>query len=362
MSQTSRPTEGYIVRGGTAGFVGATILALWFLLVDGLAGRPFHTPAFLFRVLFGSEPLQMAGAQVALYSILHYGVFLAVGLAAAWIVSRLRVSVGLLGGVVLGFLLFDLLFYGSVWFTGVDVVGYLGWAEVLAGNVLAGIALFGTLRLMDRDRNVSWGELMAEHTVLREGITVGLVGAVAVAVWFLIIDVVAGRILFTPAALGSIVFTGATGPGDVDTGALVILGYTGLHMGAFFVTGIVAAGLAALAEDRQPYFIFGAILLFVTFETFFIGIIAIAAQWLFEVISWWSIAVSNLIAAAAMGYYLWNAHPDLAAALSEADLEDTRTEDVRSSRRAPDDEDGAPAESSVSPPGGGSIGGGPGRP
>ena len=361
MNRTVRPTDGYIVRGGTAGFVGATILALWFLLVDGLAGRPFHTPAFLFRVLFGAEQLQIAGAQVVLYSILHYGVFLAVGLAAAWVVSRLRVSVGMLGGAVLGFLLFDLLFYGSVWLTGVDVVGYLGWAEVLAGNVLAGIGLFGTLRLMDRDRNVSWSELMAEHTVLREGVAVGLIGAVAVAVWFLLIDAVAGRLLFTPAALGSIVFTGATGPGDVDTGALVILGYTGLHMGAFFVTGIVAAGLAALAEERQPYFIFGAILLFVTFETFFIGVMAIAAQWLFEVISWWSIAVANLIAAAAMGYYLWNAHPDLAAALSEADLEDTRARD-EGAWRAPEDRDGAAGESRVSRPGGGSIGGGPGTP
>ena len=348
------------MRGGVAGFVAATILALWFLLVDGLAGRPFHTPAFLFRVLFGAEQLQLAGAQVALYSILHYGAFLAVGLAAAWVVSRLRVSVGILGGAILGFLLFDLLFYGSVWFTGVDVVGYLGWAEVLAGNVLAGIGLFGTLRLMDGRRNASWSEVLAENKVLREGLTVGLVGAAAVAVWFLVIDVVAGRILFTPAALGSIVFRGATGPGDVEMSAIIILAYTGLHLLAFFVTGIVAAGLAALAEDRQPYFIFAAVLLFVTFETFFIGLVAIAAQWLLEVIPWWSIAVANLVAAAAMGYYLWRAHPKLAEALGEIDLEDTRA--LEAAGRPPAGERPPESPDAVSRPDEGSTGVEPDRP
>ena len=353
MDSTQRRSHGYVVRGGVAGVVAATVLAIWFLLIDGLAGRPFHTPSFLFRILFGGEQLQLAGAQVALYTLVHYGAFLVVGLGAAWLVTRLRVAVGILGGAILGFLLFDLLFYGGVWLTGVNVVGYLGWAEVLVGNVLAGIVLFGTLRLMDPTPNVSWSQVLAEHEVLREGLVVGLVGAAAVAVWFLLLDLVSGRILFTPAALGSIVFHGATGPGDVEVNALVILGYTGLHLAAFLFTGIVAAGITALVENRQPYFIFGAVLLFVTFETFFIGLVAIAAQWLLEVIPWWSIAVANLIAAAAMGYYLWTQHPRLAAVLSEIDLEDTRP-------RAPTES--GEAGSPVSRPAGGTSEGGPDTP
>lgn len=330
MSEPTRsPSRGAVANGGVAGLVGATVLALWFLLVDGLSGQPFHTPAFLFRVLFGGEDLQLVGAQVGLYSILHFGVFIAVGIVVAWITDRLPVPPGILAGAILGFLLFDIIFYGGVWLTGVDVVGYLGWSEVLVGNVLAGISLFGTLRLMDRDRNVPWTTLLAENQVLREGLVVGLAGAFAVAVWFLAIDLFGGRILFTPAALGSILLHGATGPGDVHTDALTILGYTGLHLTAFLFTGVVAAGIAAAAEDRQPYFLFGAILLFVTFETFFIGLVAIAAQWLLEVIPWWSIAVANIIAAAVMGHYLWTHHPKLAAALGEADLEDDRPRDFR---------------------------------
>lgn len=353
--------RGLLVRGAAAGFVAAATLAVWFLIVDGMAGRPFHTPGFLWRVLFGGEALELAGAQVALYTVLHFGAFLALGVGVAWLADRFRVPLGILGGAVLGFLLFDLLFYGGVWLTGVDVVGYLGWAEVLVGNVLACVGLTGTLRLMDADRNVSWREVLAEHEVLREGVVAGLIGAVAVAAWFLLIDVVAGRVFFTPAALGSVVFSGATGPEGVTVGPLMVLGYTGFHLVAFLATGLIAAGIAAAAEDRQPYLLFGAVLLFVTFETFFIGLVAIAANWLLDVIPWWSIAVANLIAAAAMGTYLWKRHPQLVAALGQPDLE---TPDLSARPRPQGPGAGSAGRSAepATPRAEGSSADGPGRP
>lgn len=310
-----------LVRGAIAGIAGGAVLAVWFLIVDGLSGRPFHTPAFLFRVLVGAETLELVGAQVALYTLLHFGVFLLIGMAAAWLLDRFHVVPGILLGAVLGFLLFDLLFYAGVSFTGVDVVGYLGWAEVLVGNILAGVTLIGTVRLLDPEESRSWGTVLSEHSVLREGLVVGMIGAAAVAVWFLAIDLVAGRIFFTPAALGSVIFHGATGEAAVQMNAVTVLGYTGVHLGAFFVTGMIAAAIVALAEDRHPYILLGAVLLFVTFETFFIGLLTIVAQWLLNVIPWWTIAVGNLVAAGAMGYYLWTRHPKLAAALNDENLE-----------------------------------------
>src|SRR5205823_1851736 len=39
--------------------------------------------------------------------------------------------------------------------------------------------------------------------ILREGFIAGLIGAGAVALWFLIVDIIAGRPFFTPAMLGS---------------------------------------------------------------------------------------------------------------------------------------------------------------
>src|SRR5207237_708962 len=47
---------------------------------------------------------------------------------------------------------------------------------------------------------------MQVSRILREGFIAGLIGAGAVALWFLIVDVIAGRPFFTPAMLGSAAF------------------------------------------------------------------------------------------------------------------------------------------------------------
>lgn len=343
--------RGPVTRGLIAGVVGATALALWFLIIDGLTGEPFRTPSFLARLLLGGDAVELAAGQIAIYTLVHYAAFVAVGVAVSWLRERVEFVPGLLLGAVLGFLLFDLLFYGSVWLTGVNVVDYLGWPEVLAGNVIAGISIMIAINILSPS-TVRWRDTLARHATVREGLVVGLIGAGAVAVWFLAMDGVAGRILFTPAALGSAIFHGATGIAEVRLDATTILGYTGLHIAAFLVTGLVAAAIVAFAEDRHPYVLLGAVLLFVTFETFFIGLLTILAQWLLEVIPWWSIAVANLVAAVAMGYYLWQRHPSLAAALGDPELE-------RHVEAGPDE----PARAAPSTsPGRGSTGAGSGRP
>lgn len=314
-------------RGLIAGAAAATALAIWFLIIDGMAGRPFHTPAFLASLVLGAGTVTLALPQVAVYTLVHYAGFMAVGAGCAWLLDRFETVPGTLIGVILGFLLFDLLFYGSVWLTGTDVVEYLGWAEVLAGNVIAGVLLVGTLSLLGPSRNVSWGTLLAEHEVLREGIVVGLIGAVAVALWYLLLDLMGGQVFQTPATLGSIAFHGARSPAEIQLDAITVLGYTGLHLVAFMVVGLVAAALATTAEKHEVV-ILGAVLLFVTFETFFVGVLAIVAAWLLEVIPWWTFAVANLIAAASMGWYLWRRHPALSEALMRPQIEQERKPSV----------------------------------
>jgi hypothetical protein len=314
-------TAGAVKRGMVAGLAAAAALAFWFLIIDALAGRPFHTPAFLARVVLGAEAVTLDVLQIALYTVIHFSLFVLVGAGVGWLMERLRAVPGLLLGPVLGFFLFNLVFYGGVWFTGTDVVNYLGWPEVLVGNVIAGLTLVGVVRILHPQPSVSWSAVLTEHRVLREGLLVGLIGAGVVALWFLVLDAAMGRLLFTPAALGSVVFLGATTPGAVHVHALTILGYTALHLVAFGVVGVVAAAIFAYAEDRHAYVLLGAVLLFVAFETFFIGIVTLLAQWLLALIPWWSILVANMLAAGAMGVYLWRQHPKLAEAAGSPDLE-----------------------------------------
>ena len=94
----------------------------------------------------------------------------------------------------------------------------------------------------------------------------------------------------------------------------MVIGYTVLHVGAFLVTGFIASALISEAE-KDPPMLLGLILLFVTFEVLFFGLIAIMASWLLDSIRWWTILVANLIAASAMGLYLWREHPSLRAEL-----------------------------------------------
>ena len=91
---------------------------------------------------------------------------------------------------------------------------------------------------------------------------------------------------------------------------------TVLHVGAFLVAGFVASALISEAE-KDPPMVLGLVLLFVTFEVLFFGLIAIMASWLLGSIRWWTILVANLIAAGAMGLYLWREHPSLQGELKK---------------------------------------------
>src|SRR2546428_14123165 len=81
--------------------------------------------------------------------------------------------------------------------------------------------------------------------ILREGFIAGLIGAAAVALWFLIVDVIAGRPFFTPAMLGSAVFLGVHDPSQVVIEYFRIIGYTMIHVSAFIIMGTISVVLAA---------------------------------------------------------------------------------------------------------------------
>ena len=298
-----------IARGAVAGIVAATTLALWFLAVDTWLGEPFRTPIFLSNTLLGLDA-QAGVASIALYTIIHYGVFILIGMIAARFFDLLDARPGILVGTVLGFLLFDLIFYAGVIISGTAITDALGWPAVLAGSMLAGMTLAGILSYLSDEPTVSWREALREHRVVREALYSALIGATAVAAWFLVLDLVQGRPLFTPAALGSAILHGARSADAVVVDAMTVLTYTGLHLAAFTLVGITAAALADAAETQPPLLI-GVALLFITFEALFLGLLAIAAGWLLGALQPWTIIVANLIAAAAMGGYLLYEHPHL---------------------------------------------------
>jgi hypothetical protein len=155
--------------------------------------------------------------------------------------------------------------------------------------------------------------------IVREGFIAGLIGAAAVATWFLIIDTVAGRPFFTPAMLGDALFWGQRDPTQVSIAFPTVVGYTMVHVIAFVIVGMIAAFLAYEVE-LFPMTLFIVIVFFAIFEFGFYVIVAILASQLLGALAWWNVAIGNGIAAFGMGYYLWRMHPKLRAELAQHPL------------------------------------------
>lgn len=316
-----RRAQGTLGRGMTAGFIAAAVLAFWFLLVDSIRGVPFETPMFVATTIGGLENGAARPFVLTVYSVVHFCVFMLIGAAIAWILERIHIRPTLLTGLVVGFMLFDLIFYAGIVISGVNVIGALGWPEVLIGNLIAAIALVRYLRITGpAEDDVTMMDVLNEHRTIKEGLVAGLLGAAAVMLWFLVLDVVQDRVFFTPAALGSAIFLGARGIEDVVISTGTVAGYTGIHLVAFLLAGLGGSAMVEGAR-RQPPLLLGTILFFVTLEVLFIGLMAIAAEWLLDTIQWWTIVAGNLIAAGVMGGYLLFEHPELREHLTH-DLEE----------------------------------------
>jgi hypothetical protein len=146
-----------------------------------------------------------------------------------------------------------------------------------------------------------------DRSVLREGVVGGLLGAVTVAVWFLVFDFARGKPFLTPALLGAAVFQGVRDPAALTISAGPILGYTLLHALAFVAFGVVAAALIAVSERENTLFI-AVVILFACFETFFLGALGALGRSLLGALVWWSILIGNMLAAIVMLWYFFLGH------------------------------------------------------
>jgi len=306
MDKKNRP----VTDGVWAGVVGASVLALFFLGLDLFGGHALETPRFVAGVLLDRGMDQVTPVDLILFSVLHVCAFVVVGFFTGLVLERLPSLPTLFLGFVLGFLLFDAVFYAGLLRSGVHVVAEIGWPEVLIGNVLACLGITVTLDLRRGRRGSGSRKAAQQEGFWNEGILAGLLGAGLVAGWFFVVDLVMGRPLLTPSALGSAVFLGVDALADVQITTGTVLGYTAVHLALFVVAGLLGAGFVRRAEE-MPHLIFGGMLLFVSLETVFVGYLAIAAEFLLGALAWWAIALGNLLAAAGMGAFFLRRHPRL---------------------------------------------------
>jgi hypothetical protein len=149
--------------------------------------------------------------------------------------------------------------------------------------------------------------------VYQEGIIAGIVGALTVALWFLVLDVAHGRPFYTPTVLGTALFGRGVWPATLEAlpaSFEMVAMFTWVHLLAFAVIGVIVARLIAMAE-QNPSLGFGFVLLFVILEACFTVAMMIVAAPVLRALTWSAILVANLLAAGAMAGYFWFRHPTM---------------------------------------------------
>jgi hypothetical protein len=147
----------------------------------------------------------------------------------------------------------------------------------------------------------------------QEGMIAGVIGAATVALWFLLLDTVAGRPFYTPTVLGTALFqrgAGLASPETLPASMQMVWMFTWVHGLTFAALGGVASRLLGVAE-RNPSFGFGVLLLFVVFQFGFVAAAGLLATPVLHVLAWPGILAANLLAATAMSIYFWRRHPSL---------------------------------------------------
>lgn len=157
--------------------------------------------------------------------------------------------------------------------------------------------------------------MLTRHRIIRDGLVAGLIGAVCVAAWFLLVDVIAGRPFYTPAVLGSATFFGLRDASTVTVAVQPVVMYTMMHVLLFLFAGLLASASIAEAE-KEPTVLWLLAEFFIVFEVGFYAVVGLLFAPLLATLAWTNVAAGNLIAAGSMGYYLWSVRPALRQVLS----------------------------------------------
>ena len=167
---------------------------------------------------------------------------------------------------------------------------------------------------VDLGSNPSAGRL-TRADILLDGLFAGMIGALAVAAWFLVLDLIAGHPLHTPALLGTVLLRGGAAAQVVSVAPLEIAAYTAFHFLAFLAVGLLFSYLMALFE-QFPIVGFVLLVLFLSLQLgFFVLDLVLGAQ-LLGTLKPWSVVIANLLAATTMAWYLWRRHPRIKETLS----------------------------------------------
>lgn len=155
------------------------------------------------------------------------------------------------------------------------------------------------------------GNRRSTWAIVSEGVLAGVVAASAVAVVFLLVDLMAGEAFRTPRQLGGMLLhlTGASTAASTD-GTTALALYTLFHFVAFIATGIIAAAIVQVTI-KQPVALLLFVILFFAFEVAFTGFVTFVGVQSSTAITPVQVAIGNVVASIAMAMFFRSRHPRL---------------------------------------------------
>lgn len=149
--------------------------------------------------------------------------------------------------------------------------------------------------------------------VYLDGLIAGIIGAAIIAILFLFLDAVTRLPFYAPTVLGHALFLGVedlVSTEEVQVSLKLTLMYTWVHVLVFVVLGEIAASLL-LWTGKNPNLGF-FILLFVILEFGFVGTAFVFAEPVLHELTWPTVLLGNLLAAAGMTVYFRLRHSNVA--------------------------------------------------
>ena len=140
--------------GTMAGVIGASALALFFLVTDTARREPLFTPSVMASALLRGESPATAGvdlSMVAAYSVLHGAAFVGIGVLAAWATALRHASVATFTLAIALFATLELSFLVTCIAIDRSLLEIVGVAPATVGNLLAAIGMAAYLHRWPHD-------------------------------------------------------------------------------------------------------------------------------------------------------------------------------------------------------------------
>jgi hypothetical protein len=127
-------------EGAVGGFVGAAIVALWFLAIDTIQGEPLRTPALLGTAFLRQSDVV---AAVVSYTIVHGVAFLIFGIVASLLMAAAEREPLFLFFLIILFTIFEVFAFGAIIIAATWVLNEVAGWTIFVANLLAAGAMLG---------------------------------------------------------------------------------------------------------------------------------------------------------------------------------------------------------------------------